>query len=77
MSTLPLPLRESVHWRLRYSLGRTPENLSPNELLHAIGLAVRDRMVDVLFDTERRYQEADAKRLYYLSMEFLIGRSLT
>src|SRR5205823_14698737 len=27
-------------------------------------------------DTERRYQRADAKRLYYLSMEFLMGRSL-
>jgi glycogen phosphorylase len=77
MSTEPRSFRDSVRWRLRYSLGRTAEHLLPSELLHAIGLAVRDRMVDVLFDTERRYQKADAKRLYYLSMEFLIGRSLT
>jgi starch phosphorylase len=42
----------------------------------AVSLAVRDTLVDRLLQTEKRYQAADAKRLYYLSMEFLIGRSL-
>jgi starch phosphorylase len=77
MSTSLYPLHDSVRRHLRYSLGTTRENLSIGELLHALSLAVRDRMVDLLLDTERRYRQADAKRLYYLSMEFLIGRSLT
>jgi starch phosphorylase len=37
---------------------------------------VRELMLERMFETERRYHEADAKRVYYLSMEFLIGRSL-
>jgi starch phosphorylase len=42
----------------------------------ATALAVRNKMIDVSLDTEQRYQEKNAKRLYYLSMEFLMGRSL-
>ncbi|NJM35176.1 MAG: glycogen/starch/alpha-glucan phosphorylase, partial [Rhodomicrobium sp.] len=42
----------------------------------AVVLAVRDALVDRMLDTEARYRKADSKRLYYLSMEFLIGRSL-
>jgi starch phosphorylase len=41
-----------------------------------VSLAVRDRIVDRMLDTERKYRHKDQKRLYYLSMEFLMGRSL-
>src|SRR5262245_49056413 len=69
-------LRQSVRHHLTYSLGLTVEEVAPRPLFHALALAVRDRMVERLIDTEKRYRAADAKRLYYLSMEFLIGRSL-
>src|SRR5947209_1937291 len=77
-AAMPTPaLRDAVRRHITYSLGVPPEGLTPRELLHAVALAIRDRLVDGELATERRYRVADAKRLYYLSMEFLIGRSLT
>jgi len=69
-------LRESVLRHARYSLGVPLEELAPREAFRAVALAVRDLMVERLLATEQRYRRADAKRVYYLSMEFLIGRSL-
>ncbi|RPJ42703.1 MAG: glycogen phosphorylase, partial [Candidatus Latescibacterota bacterium] len=68
--------QEAIKRHVRYSLGRDWRKLSGREMFGAVALAVRDRLVDILFETEGRYVEADAKRLYYLSMEYLIGRSL-
>jgi len=39
-------------------------------------LAVRDQLVEKMLETDERFEIADSKRLYYLSMEFLMGRSL-
>src|SRR5438128_2111210 len=69
-------IEEAVYQQLHYSLGKAWQNLSPRDLFVAVALAVRDRMVDKMFETAARYRKADAKRLYYLSMEFLIGRLL-
>lgn len=69
-------LQEAMHHHLKYSLGKTRSTCSQRELFLAVGLAVRDRLVDRMLETEERYRKADAKRLHYLSMEFLIGRSL-
>jgi len=60
----------------RVSLALPPGPLAASELLAATALAVRERAVERLLDTEERYVKADAKRLYYLSLEFLVGRSL-
>jgi starch phosphorylase len=72
----PASLREAVLHHLTYSLGATAEELSPRQAFRAAALAVRDRAVEGRLATERRYRRAGAKRLYYLSLEFLIGRSL-
>jgi glycogen phosphorylase len=66
----------SIRQHIRYSLGKGWQNLSNRDLFKAVALTVRDWMVDRMLSTEERYQKANAKRLYYLSMEFLIGRSL-
>ncbi|HZO90970.1 MAG TPA: glycogen/starch/alpha-glucan phosphorylase [Chthonomonadaceae bacterium] len=66
----------AIRQHVQYSLAKEPENLSHRDVFQAAALAVRDRMVDRMLETEHRYRQADAKRLYYLSMEFLIGRSL-
>jgi glycogen phosphorylase len=69
-------LQESINYHIRYSLGKERRNLPPRDMFQAVALAVRDQLVDKMLETEQRYERADAKRLYYLSIEFLMGRSL-
>jgi starch phosphorylase len=69
-------LREAIARHIRYTLVRRESNLAPSELLTPVSLAVRDQLVDRMLQTEQRYRSLDAKRLYYLSMEFLMGRIL-
>jgi starch phosphorylase len=49
---------------------------SPRERFEAFALAVREVLAQRWVDTERTYARENPKRVYYLSMEFLIGRSL-
>ena len=77
LSTTATALQESIQYHARYSLGQSWEHLSKHQLFTAVVLAVRDRIVDRMLATESRYQAADAKCLYYLSMEFLMGQSLS
>ncbi len=65
-----------VQHHLRYSLGRRIQAASPYEMFRALTLAIRPRIVDGLIATADRYERHGAKRLYYLSLEFLIGQSL-
>jgi starch phosphorylase len=69
-------LQDSIRHHVRYSLGREWQQLAGSELFRAVALSVRDRLVEQMLATEARYQQAQAKRLYYLSIEFLMGRSL-
>ena len=66
----------AVQHHLRYSLGRRIQAATPYEMFRALTLAIRPRIVDGLIATADRYERHDAKRLYYLSLEFLIGQSL-
>jgi glycogen phosphorylase len=69
-------LQESIERHARYSLGKNWRELSSRGRFDAVALAVRDQMVDRMLETEERYLRGDTKRLYYLSIEFLIGQSL-
>jgi glycogen phosphorylase len=75
-AALAKALREGIERHVRYTLVRTLDHLTPAELLVPVSLAVRDLFVDQMQATGRRYLRADAKHLYYLSMEFLMGRLL-
>jgi len=68
--------QESVCRYLKFSLGRERQNASKRELFWAVSLAVRDYLVEKMLETEERYRKENVKRIYYLSLEFLIGRSL-
>ena len=72
----PASLRQDFLRHVTYALGETVESLSAREAFRAVALVVRDRMIALRLATENHYQHADVKRLYYLSLEFLIGRSL-
>jgi starch phosphorylase len=69
-------LREGIEAFLRFAKGRIWREASARERLEALSVAVRRPALDAMRVSERRYREQDAKRLYYLSMEYLIGRAL-
>lgn len=67
-------MKNDILKRLRYSLGKDAEHASVYDWRMALSLVLRDQMVDTWFDSTRETYAADGKRVYYLSMEFLIGR---
>src|SRR5258708_19083854 len=69
-------LREGIEACLRCARGKVWQEAWMRERLHALSVAVRRPMLDAMRETERRYRDQDAKRLHYLSMEFLMGRAL-
>jgi starch phosphorylase len=77
----PLPsdvdtLRQNIRDRLIHIVGKDPMHATTRDWLHAVSFAVRDRLIERRMFTKRYHQEADVKRVYYLSMEFLLGRLL-
>lgn len=69
-------LSESIQRHVRCSLAKDWSDVSNDDLFHAVCLAVKDVAAERLLATERRYRDQDVKRVYYLSMEFLVGRTL-
>ena len=53
-----------------------PDQASQRAQFEAVSRAIRDKLVRQWYNTEAAYQHQNAKRVYYLSMEFLMGRSL-
>jgi starch phosphorylase len=69
-------LRAGIEGYLRYQRGLLWNEATPRERLEALSVSVRRLALDAMRESERRYVEQDAKRVYYLSMEFLMGRTL-
>lgn len=70
-------LKHSLANRLEYSAGKDLYTATPRDWFHVAAWTVRDRLMERWMETMRSYYRADAKRVYYLSLEFLIGRTLT
>jgi glycogen phosphorylase len=73
----PESLRRSVANRLLYTIGKDPVVAHDADWCVALSQVVRDRLVERWMDTTRRQYAQNVKRVYYLSMEFLVGRALT
>ncbi|PTX54963.1 starch phosphorylase [Litoreibacter ponti] len=69
-------LKDDILRHLTYTLGKDPDHAQTYDWRMALSFAVRDRIVESWFAATRKTYDADAKRVYYLSMEFLIGRLL-
>lgn len=69
--------KRAVANKLIYAVGKDPVAASQDDWLHATALAVRDQLVERWMATTRANYVQDLKRVYYLSMEFLIGRTFT
>ena len=69
-------LKLSIEHYIKYFIGKRTREITKDEALTAISLAVREFAMDKMYETMARYNEANTKRVYYLSIEYLIGRSL-
>jgi starch phosphorylase len=69
-------LKRSILKRLVYSVGKDTDYAVPHDWCVALTLAVRQRLMDRWMATTKEVYRTDVKRVYYLSMEFLIGRLL-
>ncbi|MDZ7892142.1 MAG: glycogen/starch/alpha-glucan phosphorylase [Rhodoferax sp.] len=70
-------LKRSIANKLMFVVGKDPEAARPEDWLHAAAYAVRDQLVERWMTTTRAQYAQDSKRVYYLSMEFLIGRTFS
>jgi starch phosphorylase len=61
---------------LEYTLGKDKYSATPYDVFNAVAYAVRDRLVERWLDTQQAYYTEGPKRVYYISMEFLMGRLL-
>ena len=68
-------LKRAIANKLMFTVGKDPQAARPEDWLHAAAFAVRDQLVDRWMKTTRAQYAQDAKRVYYMSMEFLIGRT--
>lgn len=73
-STEPEALAEEIIERLTYRIGKNAAAAKSHDWLAASILVIRDRVIDRWIETTRETYEAGGKRVYYLSLEFLIGR---
>ncbi len=69
-------LRDAILSHLKYSLGKDADHATTYDWRMALSLTIRDKIVDPWFASTRAAYEGKEKRVYYLSMEFLIGRLL-
>ena len=67
-------LCQEIKRHLKLSIGKDPEHASLYDWRMSLSLALRDQVVEPWFASTRRTYEGKHKRVYYLSMEFLIGR---
>jgi len=70
-------LRRAISNRLVYQVGKDLRSATQRDWLFAVFHAVRDRIMDAWRESLAQAEDQDAKRVYYLSMEFLTGRALT
>ncbi|MBW5893351.1 glycogen phosphorylase [Pectobacterium polaris] len=70
-------LKHSIAYKLMFSVGKDPSIANKHDWLNATLLAVRDRMVERWLRSNRAQLSQDVRQVYYLSMEFLLGRTLS
>ncbi|HDR0632844.1 glycogen/starch/alpha-glucan phosphorylase [Pasteurella multocida] len=70
-------LKKSIVYKLIFSIGRSPKEASQRDWLNATLYAVRDFVTEGWITTARQSRSEETRRVYYLSMEFLIGRTLS
>ena len=70
-------MQNKIAHHLEYTLGKHKNNTTEEDIYKAVSYAVRDLIIDRFNDTQETYRNNNPKRVYYLSLEFLLGRTLT
>ena len=70
-------LKKAIIYKLIFLIGRSPDEASQRDWLNAALYAVRDLVTEGWIATAKEARDEQARRVYYLSMEFLIGRTLS
>ena len=70
-------VKKAIVYKLIFLIGRSPKEASQRDWLNATLYAVRDLVTEGWITTARQSRAEETRRVYYLSMEFLIGRTLS
>ncbi len=68
--------KRSVVYNVRTLYRKTMEEANEQQVFQAVSYAIKDAIIGYWMDTQKEYEKQDPKMVYYLSMEFLMGRAL-
>ncbi len=68
--------KKSVLYNVKTLYRKTLEEATPQQIFQAVSYAVKDQIVENWMETQKAYEKEDPKMVYYMSMEFLMGRAL-
>ena len=68
--------KKSVLYNVKTLYRKTLKEATPQQIFQAVCYATKDVIIDDWMETQKAYEEQDCKMVYYLSMEFLMGRAL-
>ncbi len=68
--------KKSIIENVKNQYRRTIDEATPQQIFQAVSYAIKDMIIDDWIATQKQFDETGAKKVYYLSMEFLMGRAL-
>ena len=68
--------KRSVEYNVRTLYRKNLEEADAQQIFQAVSYAIKDRIVENWMETQKAYEKEDPKMVYYMSMEFLMGRAL-
>ncbi len=68
--------KNSVVYNIKTLYRKDMDEATPKQVFQAVSLALKDQIMDNWIETQRTYEKQDPKMVYYMSMEFLMGRAL-
>jgi starch phosphorylase len=69
-------IKQKILNHLRYTIAKTPDTATKLDWFYAVSYALRDCLTERWMKTTNEYYQQESKRIYYLSLEFLMGRTL-
>ncbi|MCQ2498065.1 MAG: glycogen/starch/alpha-glucan phosphorylase [Lachnospiraceae bacterium] len=68
--------KKSVIYSIKTLYRKTLEEATPQQIFEAVAYAIKDTVIDNWMETQKQFDKQDPKTVYYMSMEFLMGRAL-